>query len=234
MEFNANGYIFPIVSARQSADGTLTINKFLGTGFWVTENGHFLTCKHVLDEVGEGMVPAIGQPFGENRDRYLPIMRSEVSPGFDIALGTARCKHKTRLLDIYDGKIGPGLDVSAFGFTDDGKKNGSIRLDARYLKGHLIRTAEATQGIPAASLMETSFGSPSGFSGAPLLVDFKLTGMLYGNIETKLQAYSILEVMEGGGKYRETVARIYEYGLSHHRDSLLSFISNCDLAPWPS
>ena len=234
MDFDANGYIFPIVGARQSDDGILAINRFIGTGFWITEDGHFLTCKHVLDEIGEGMVPAIGQPFGENRDRYLPIMRSEVSPKFDIALGTARCKQKTKPLDIFEGKIAPGLDVSAFGFTDGGKKNGSLMLDVRYLKGHLVRTAGATQGIPSPSLVETSFGSPSGFSGAPLLVDFKVAGMLYSNIETKLQAYSILEVLEGGREYTETAARIYEYGLSHHRDSLLSFISNCDLTPWPN
>jgi len=180
------------------------------------------------------MVAAIGQPFGETRDRYIPIMRSEASSKFDIALGTARCTQKTKPIEIYEGIIAPGLDVSAFGFTDGGKASGSVLLDVRYLKGHLVRTGEAIQGIPSPSLVETSFGSPSGFSGTPLLVEFKVAGMLYSNIETKLQSYSILEVIDGEREYRETAARIYEYGLAHHRECLIEFISRCDLSPWPT
>ena len=77
-----------------------------------------------------------------------------------------------------------------------------------------------------------AFGSPSGFSGAPLLVDFKLAGMLYGNIDVRLDAYSVLEVDEDGREYRETSSRIYEYGLSHNLGDVLEFIQSCDLSPF--
>ena len=178
------------------------------------------------------MVAAIGKPFSEKRDTYIRIMRSECHAKFDIALGTAFVTKPTKPLDFYLDTTAPGLDVSAFGYTDAGKKGTTLNLDVRYLKGHLTRTAEESQGLPARRIVETSFGSPSGFSGAPLLVDFKVAGMLYGNIETRLQSYSILEVHDTGREFRETTSRIYEYGLSHNRDDLLTFIAACDLTPY--
>ena len=229
MTFDISPHVFPIVSARQRTDGVLAIDRFIGTGFWITDSGDFLTCKHVLDEIQTGMVPAIGQPFSENKGTYIPILKSVVHANFDLAVGTARVKQKTIPLEFYTGTFATGLDVSVFGHTDGGKLAGSLNLDVRYLKGHIVRTAPPVIGIPSAQLVETSFGSPSGFSGAPLLVDFKVAGMLYSNVETKLQSYSVLEVDDSGREYRETNSRIYEYGLSHHRDDLLKFIRSCDL-----
>ena len=73
---------------------------------------------------------------------------------------------------------------------------------------------------------------PSGFSGAPLLADFQVAGMLYGNVDTKIQGYSLTEVQDGDKLYRETAYRIYEYGLCHRISGLVEFIRSCGIEPF--
>jgi hypothetical protein len=229
--FDIAGFVFPIVSGTPG-QGLFLVDRFIGSGFWVDSKGHFLTCRHVLEAVKENQSPAIAQPFGEQRDRYIPIVQSECHPKFDIAMGTARLAHPSKFLSLYEEHVVPGKNVSAFGFTEWGKSGQSLQIDVRYLKGHITRTSEEQQGLPTPRVVEVSFGSPSGFSGTPLLVDFKIAGMLYSNIETKLQAYSISEVHDGNNEYRETAYRIYEYGLSHQPADLVSFLAQCGIAPF--
>ncbi len=226
--FDISEFVFPIVSGTLERDLFL-VDRFIGSGFWVDNKGHFLTCRHVFEEVKEGQYPAIAQPFGDKRDRYIPVVQSECHPQYDMAMGSARLAHPSKFLPLHAGHIVPGTNVSAFGFTEWGKSGQSLQIDVRYLKGHITRTSEESQGLPTARIVEVSFGSPSGFSGTPLLVDFKIAGMLYNNIETKLQGYSVSEVRDGNNEYRETAYRIYEYGLSHHANDLVSFLGKCGI-----
>lgn len=87
--------------------------------------------------------------------------------------------------------------------------------------------AESAFGLPSASLIEVSFGSPSGFSGTPLLVDATVVGILYSNLDSKLEAYSIEEVAESESKYREVAYRIYEYGIAHRFADFEQFFAEC-------
>lgn len=229
--FDISGYVFPIVSATQS-DKLLHIDRVIGSGFWIDSKGNFLTCAHVFDEIEDGQVPAIAHPFGNKSDSFTPILHNTHHARYDIALGNARVRDPTPFLLPYEGTYGTGLDVSAFGFTDWGKVDKSLKIDVRYLKGHVVRTCVESLGLPTAQVVELSFGSPSGFSGAPLLVDFKFSGMLYSNIESKLQSYSISEVVDGDSEFRETAYRIYEYGVAHHPEDLIQFIVECGVTPF--
>lgn len=229
--FDIATYVFPIVSGTPKQDH-FAVDRFLGSGFWIDSKGHFLTCKHVLEDLKEGQCPAIGQPFGEARDRFIPILSSTAHPRYDVAVGTANVKTPTNFLPLSEGPIVPGLNVSAFGFTEWGKEGQSLNIDVRYLKGHVTRTSTESLGLPTKSVVELSFGSPSGFSGTPLLADFRVSGMLHNNIETKLQAYAITEVKDGDSEYHETAYRVYEYGIAHHRDDLLAFLQSCGINPF--
>lgn len=229
--FDLGGLVFPIVSGTPR-DGIFAVDRFIGTGFWIDSKGHFLTCKHVLEGLKEGQSPAIAQPFGNKTDRFIPVLASEAHPKFDMAVGTAACSTPTKFLPPRLGTILPGLNVSAFGFTEWGKSGQSLNIDVRYLKGHVSRTSTESSGLPTPHVVEVSFGSPSGFSGAPLLVDFQVVGMLYSNVESKLQGYSISEVQEGDSVYRETAYRIYEYGLSHRITDLTNFLQSCGITPF--
>lgn len=111
--FDMSGYVFPIVSGTPQVnsepphDRIFKIDRFLGSGFWIDNHGHFLTCKHVLQELAPGRCPAIGQPFGDKRDRYIRIVESKMHPTLDMAMGTAQPSSPSqflppRVLDIAD------------------------------------------------------------------------------------------------------------------------------------
>lgn len=220
--FDLNRFIFPLVSAIPASDH-LRIQRFLGCGFWLDRYGHFATCKHVLELVADDEVPVIGQPGGPDRGRYVPILESLAHADYDMAIGCAPASAVGGFLEAYDGEIGLGLDVQAFGYTAGGKEGVNLHVDPRLLRGHISRFAESFSGVPSPSLIEVSFGSPSGFSGTPLLVDRKVVGVMYGNVDSKLEAYSIEEVSEGESKYREVAYRIYEYGIAHRLSDFTAF-----------
>lgn len=236
--FDISGYVFPIVSGTPQVnpepphDRTFMVDRFLGSGFWVDNQGHFLTCGHVLQELKPGQCPAIGQPFGEAKDRYIRVVESTIHPTLDMAVGTAKRFSPSQFLPPHPIDIIPGLDVTAFGFTEWGKSDGSLNIDVRYLKGHVSRTSTEPSGLPTPYVVEVSFGCPSGFSGTPLLADFKVVGMLYGNVESKLQGYSLTEARDGENLYRETAYRIYEYGLCHRISDLVEFLASCEIRPF--
>ncbi len=224
--FQLDGYIFPIFSVTQGEE-ILHVHQFLGTGFWIDDEGHFLTCKHIFESLTTGQLPAIGQPFGQKTDRFIPILKPDSHPKFDIAVGQAPKSTVGGVLSKYEGTFGLGLDVQAFGFTNAGKVAHSYQLDVRLLRGYVTRHSEDSLGLPSPSLIEVSFGSPSGFSGSPLLVNTEVVGVLYRNVESKLESYSVNETTEGQSQFREVAYRIYEYGIAHRLSDLLPFLKQC-------
>jgi hypothetical protein len=147
-------------------------------------------------------------------------------------VGTVTPSYSSKFLAPHPRDIFPGLDVSAFGFTEAGKSDGELGIEVRYLKGHISRTSSEPRGLPTSYVVEASFGCPSGFSGVPLLADLKVVGMLYGNVELKIQGYSLTETREGENLYRETAYRIYEYGLCHRISDLVGFLHSCEIEPF--
>lgn len=103
----------------------------------------------------------------------------------------------------------------------------SYQLDVRLLRGYVSRFSPDSLGLPSPSLLEVSFGSPSGFSGTPLLVGREVVGVLYRNVDSKLEAYSINETTEDGSHFKEIAYRIYEYGIAHCLSELAPFLDEC-------
>lgn len=227
--FTFDKYLFPLFAVTKDASG-VKVKRFLGCGFWLDAEGRFLTCKHVLDGVEEGQLPAIGQPWSDRRDYFVPVLSSTVHAEFDIAVGVAPSSAVKGVLPRYTGPVGIGLDVQAFGCTDAGREHGSYQLDVRLLRGYVSRFSEDALGLPSPSLVEVSFGSPSGFSGTPLLVEKEVVGMLYRNVETKLEAYSVSETTDGGAQYKEVAYRIYEYGIAHSLRDIEPFLRSCGVS----
>ena len=224
--FEMSRFAFPLFSAIPEPD-RVRIQRFIGGGFWLDEHGHFATCKHVLDSVAEGQVAVIGQPGGPQPDRFRPVRRAAPHERYDVAVGRAPRSAVSGVLAHYSGPVALGLDVQAFGYTEAGKEGDNYNVDPRLLRGHVSRHAPSSYGLPSPSLLEVSFGSPSGFSGMPLLVGTEVVGLLYSNIDSRLQAYSISETIDGGAEFRETAYRIYEYGIAHLLCDIQPFLTEC-------
>jgi hypothetical protein len=97
--FDIAGRVFPIESATQQRAGHLNIGEFIGTGFWIDDEGHFLTCAHVL-KLPKEQVATIAQPFSDERDHYIPIIKYNRHPKHDVAIGTARSIHRVVLVSL--------------------------------------------------------------------------------------------------------------------------------------
>lgn len=219
-------FIFPLFCAVREPD-IVRIQRFLGCGFWLDQYGHFATCKHVIEGVAEGQVPVIGKLAGPHGDYFSQVKGIALHPQFDVAVGRAAASAVGGVLPHRAGPLGLGLEVQVFGCTDSGKQGGTYQVDPRLLRGHVARFSPEAFGLPSPSLLEVSFGSPSGFSGAPLLAETEVVGIMYSNLDSKLQAYSIQETTEGESQYREVAYRIYEYGLAHRLADLQLFFSEC-------
>ena len=214
--FEIGEIIFPLVSGKYTKANTVKVGRFLGTGFYISSNGLFITCKHVIEALEQRQDLFLGKVYGLFPGNYLPITNIKVHPKFDFACGQVITKKRTKVLKPYRGPFALGLEVGAFGYSDAGKEKGCLFLDRRYLKGHISRISHEPYDFPAKSLCEVSFSVPSGFSGTALLSDdYQLVGMLYGNIESRLQAYSISEVIEGNSTFQEKAYRVTEFGLAH-------------------
>jgi hypothetical protein len=219
-------FVFPLFSAIREPD-IVRIQRFLGCGFWLDQSGHFATCKHVLEGVSDEQVAVIGRVSGPKTDYFHPVKSVVSHTSYDIAVGQAPSTAVGGVLKQYKGSLGLGLDVQAFGYTDSGKQAGKYQVDPRLLRGHVSRFAPESFGLPSPSLLEVSFGSPSGFSGTPLLVNSEVVGVLYSNLDSRLQAYSIEETVDGTSEYREVAYRIYEYGIAHNLADLQQFFAEC-------
>ena len=220
-------FIFPLFSAIREPD-PVRIQRYLGCGFWLDQYGHFATCRHVLQAIPEGQVPVIGQPYSPRSDYFNPVKHWVAHREFDVAVGRAPESAVGGVLARYSGPLlGLGLEVQAFGYTDSGKQASRYQVDPRLLRGHVSRIATEAFGLPSPSLIEVSFGSPSGFSGTPLLANTEVVGIMYSNLDSRLQAYSIQETTEGESTFRETAYRIYEYGIAHRLADLQPFFQDC-------
>lgn len=214
--FEIGNIVFPLISGEFISGGSIKVGRFLGTGFFINSNGLFITCKHVIEALEKNQKIFMGQLNGPSAGDYLGINNICVHPRYDLAWGQVVTKKKTQFLTPYQGPYALGLDVGAFGFTDAGKQGGILSIDPRYLRGHLSRSAEEPYDFPTRKLCEVSFSVPSGFSGTALLTEnYELLGMLYGNTESKIQAYSISEVTDDQTTFQEKAYRIIEFGLAH-------------------
>jgi hypothetical protein len=118
------------------------------------------------------------------------------------------------------------------GLVKRGIHEGLLTVDFRYLKGYVTRVGPNDFALPTGhTILEVSFPSLPGFSGAPLFTDTNhLLGMLYGNLESAIEVFSTKEVSDAGEQYRETVHRVLELGLAHPVEQLSHWVS--DLGTW--
>jgi hypothetical protein len=231
---DVTGNLFPIVSGKWDGDRYF-VDAFLGTGFWVTSAGHFITCKHVVEQLKEGQFPAIGQPFGSDRSQYFAIVNTKCHKTWDIALGKAHDGDPKPFFAPYRGLIAQGLDFTCFGFGSWSKDDATkcMEIDARLLKGHVTKTHDARDHLPSPSVFEVSMPVPKGFSGVPLLVNGEVIGVVFGNIESRMQTFALEEVKDGDKHFREIAYRVMEFGRAHRLEEVERFIrEDCEVEPF--
>jgi hypothetical protein len=229
---NYGEYQIPLLIAKLRFEGSTIhyqIDRYAGVAFFIGEEGKVATCKHIVEMVQEGEV-LLGKDLISGDIDVIYNLKSH--PQYDFAIGNF-IKHKTyKCFELCDTDYLPGHDVRAFGFTNIGREERSVRVSARMLKGYVVSHSDTSTHPLACSTTELSFPSLKGFSGSPLvsLDTGKIAGMLFSNHESSIEVHSLTEVEENGDKFAESIYRIVELGLAHSAKDILKFIQDIESA----
>ncbi len=215
IDVNTTEYIFPIFASNV----TTKKDRFIGTGFFIDNEGTFATCEHVLSNC---------QDEEELCIKYLLDMRKyqiekiKNHNSIDLAIGKIADISGNKYLNPYINKILPGFPINAWAFYSEGEGI----LYPRFQCGHIIgMRPNITDLYRCNTIIETSFHSMPGFSGTPIwdIKTLNYYGMLHGNIESTINVYKFEEVEENGEKLKESICRVVEYGMAHPVKDILTF-----------
>ena len=98
--------------------------------------------------------------------------------------------------------------------------------DHGYFKGNIVNCS-GSRVTPGSMALSLSYPIVEGLSGSPVLTYHngpKVVGMCYGNVQSRVTAREIIEYKDQGTEYKETVARIVEFGRAHHAAGIIRFL----------
>lgn len=229
---NYGEYQIPLLIGKKSIkDGHIhiTVDRYAGVAFFIGTEGKIATCKHIIEMVQPDEVL-----LGKNliTGKIDVISNIKTHPKFDFALGNYLAHKNYKCFPITKCDYLPGHDIRAFGFTNNGKVNGTVNVNARLLKGYIISSYEKSEHPLAKTTTELSFPSLKGFSGSPIvsLENGSLVGMLFSNHESSIEVHSFMDVDDNGDKLSESIYRIIELGLAHSYKDILDFIKDIESA----
>lgn len=219
--------IVPLIAIPKSNESKF---RFLGTGFYFDENGHLLTCRHIVDELRENDRFCAYQ-IGKKRELKLNIIRK--SNKYDLAL----CKSVPSGLEkpwpfVDKPFVDIGSDVEVYGYLHEPLGPNELPFRQRYMKGHVSGISRDTSYPDS---FELSFPILFGMSGSPLVCHFpiegennKRTGIVgcaYGSRESEVVHHTVIS----SDNFEERVSRIVELGLSYMAKAILSVLEDSDI-----
>jgi len=222
--------IFPIVSVRRKPELGYS---FLGTGFFISDDGTFLTAKHIFEDPNVtdrstyNAVMLHGDPTPRN------ISGVKFSQRFDIALGHVEEAQDIQPLELATENAPVNFDIVTVEFSGTElrqMKDGNIALVfiPYFRKGYVIcrYTSDFPEQIPTESL-DISFPALKGASGAPVIVerDGSITGMIVANVERHLLPAQVIRVHEDQ-KYTEEVRYFLPVGKALSWSHLVKFVDS--------
>lgn len=222
--------VIPLIGAKRTA-GNIDLTRFLGSATII--DYQVCTCAHVIESINFETDIVLSKWVPEDPSSpWVVFTNAKVHPRYDFAILKSNQIPSSQSLMLRENLQDMGMQVYAVGYhddgvvmTSDGKRN--INLAPRSFFGNIVRFHQEPNNKSSA-VCELSFPTLSGFSGAPVLNSSfdKILGMVYGNIEQKIQVHSKYELREGQMEFSETVNRILELGLFHSADSIKNFLAD--------
>ncbi len=170
--------------------------KVVGTGFWITRYGLFVSAKHVLEELTGGTPPKLGRGYilhlaGEAEVHLRRIRAVSLSTTADLAVGQADNfvdKFPNNALMNLRGKLscevpplGSLLRTYAYpenAILDFNDPNGSREIRGDFFDGEMLKfVTDGTHWVIAHPHFETSIDVRGGASGGPV---FDVNGAVVG------------------------------------------------------
>jgi len=228
-------YVVPIIAVPKDEQEKF---RFLGTGFFVGDKGHLVTCAHVVKQITPNESLHCYQ-IGRKREITLEVIK--VMTDYDLALCLGdRPQTKIEIPIVSEPFVHMGSDIDTFGYLHEPRGQAHLPFTRRIMKGHIVSIPDSSDYPDS---YELSFPALFGFSGAPLLYSFNIqgktesklgiAGCIYGSRETGIVKHSELvhEVLSHGMIERETetISRIVELGLAYTPKALFKLFHESDI-----
>ncbi len=204
--------------------------RFLGTGFIIDQKGHLVTCRHVIEPIGENENLVVYQ-FGTNKYLNLEILKA--SKEYDICLCKSDPSGINQFWVFFDESyVTIGTNVEVYGYAFEPVGQNQIPFRQRYLKGYITGISR-DERFPDS--FELNFPVLSGMSGSWLVchIPFEgeegartgIIGCAYGSRESEIVRHTVVKE----DNYEERVSKIYELGMAYKIQPLFSLFSGFDL-----
>jgi V8-like Glu-specific endopeptidase len=198
------GAVFPI--CEQMPDETI---KYLGTGFFVSSNGIFVTAKHVI----EGSISPFALHFRPNNEVvFRPIVRADLSHRGDLAIGVIAemmnsageiLTNERLTLSSYIPQITEVVSTYAYPESTvesgdvDGQQGNILKMDAHQYHGVVAKVEMNGIGhiTPSPAFLCTIHSLP-GISGGPVFSKRSNGGVIGVNSYGMTGVYHVVSLIE--------------------------------------
>lgn len=228
-----NRALLPLLLCDWISPNRMEISEFIGSATIIGKS--VCTCSHVIKSIDFKKNPVVSRwiPQDENGS-FVVFTGAESHPKYDFAVLQSKESPPFDPLPLNEQMLDMGPLVRTIGFHQDGCRinpdgRKMFQVAPRSFFGNVVRVYEEASN-KSLSHCELSFPTLSGFSGAPVFSDGldSIVGMVYGNIEQKIQVYENFELVDGEKRYSETVNRILELGVFHSIKSIKSFLADLE------
>jgi hypothetical protein len=219
--------ICPICIGISDKNGLLASLRVLGTSFFVSKDGFFLTAKHVLnmkkrDDEGELFI-AVPNKKGKNFD-FMPFtIIKDLDIPYDISLCWSNVESNPwEVIEIHN-KLSYWAKIATIGYAETAQSNDPSRpkISLRAYRGDVMRYVNENgieQIKPHPEGYEISIPIVGGLSGSPLIGESHLDGKIYGiNVSRFFADVTISEIVEVRSeteKYKERTIERQAFGFS--------------------
>ncbi len=228
MEFyNFNEWIFPICELSVKFNNTADIVRFHGSGFFIGNEGYFLSAKHVINtddllkETQSNIFSAfISSNVNIDSREMKKIIAIEEHPKYDICIGKIN-HNPSPFFDSIDQDAYGWEDAHCFGYPEDLNINHEqlYTFSPQHLKGYITRRVSENDlpGINVPPSHVLSFPIPKGVSGSPIFRIGKnksLLGIALASHDSILANYETSEYEDDKEKFTEKIVQVTQVGVS--------------------
>lgn len=226
MEIAVSDYLRPLVAWKKEGDvNYYPTGRFAGSCFFIDDKGTAVTCAHIIEGLSDDEILF---SFDEKTNKNLSVEVVWKHGTDDFAIIRLPVVENKFFNIRYDRTL-LGLEVMSYGFLNGGMRDGTIKIDYRFMKGYISRLDNDAEFVRSKGVLETSYPSLSGFSGTAVFCkngeNLDLIGMLFQNVESTVEVFSFKEFSESGKvELKESVHRIVELGLAHTSDTIVKYL----------
>jgi hypothetical protein len=201
---------------------------FIGNAFPIAPNGHFLTCRHVVQAVPDGGRLALFNNLTQSLVEIAAPARFPSNAVVDLALISVPLQNETYLPILAPLTLRVGEDAFTYGYFAIG--GDSNQIENGYFAGKIVNFFNANNASTAS--LTLPFASIEGMSGSPVLTyhnGVKLIGMIIGNRSSRILASEVQSYQDDKVEFRETINRIIEFGIAYHPAAIVNFLAEVGL-----